>query len=227
VLNELALFAGAGGGILGGLLCGFRTVCAVEIEEYPRAVLLQRQNEGILDPFPIWDDVCTFDGRPWRGHVDVISGGFPCQAWSTAARGRNNGANMWPEMLRIIGEVCPRFVFAENVDEGAILMAQKDLADCGYQTIRCKISAANLGADHHRPRWWLLAHTYNKSKLRGAVNAEMGLLPEFRCGVWKTEPDKPGVANGVAYRVDRFKAIGNGQVPAVAALAWKILNGND
>jgi DNA (cytosine-5)-methyltransferase 1 len=66
-LNELALFAGAGGGILGGHLLGWRTVCAVEYNAYARSVLLARQNDGTLPPFPVWDDVRTFDGRPWRG----------------------------------------------------------------------------------------------------------------------------------------------------------------
>ncbi|MCA9180554.1 MAG: DNA cytosine methyltransferase, partial [Planctomycetales bacterium] len=74
-LNELALFAGAGGGILGGKLLGWRTVCAVEIDAYCRRVLMQRQNDGVLDPFPIWDDVRTFDGHAWRGKVDVVSAG--------------------------------------------------------------------------------------------------------------------------------------------------------
>lgn len=77
--RELHLFAGAGGGVLGGILCGHVPVCAVELEEYPRAVLLQRQRDGILPWFPVWDDARTFDGRPWRGHVDIIAGGFPCQ----------------------------------------------------------------------------------------------------------------------------------------------------
>ena len=70
--RELHLFAGAGGGVLGGILCGHVPVCAVELEEYPRAVLLQRQRDGILPWFPVWDDARTFDGRPWRGHVDII-----------------------------------------------------------------------------------------------------------------------------------------------------------
>lgn len=83
-MNELALFAGAGGGILGGHLLGWRTVCAVEWGKYPASVLLARQNDGILPAFPIWDDVQTFDGRPWRGIVDVVSGGFPCQDISAA-----------------------------------------------------------------------------------------------------------------------------------------------
>ena len=81
-LNELALFAGAGGGILGGKLLGWRTVCAVEWEPYPASVLCARQNDGFLPPFPIWDDIQTFDGKPWRGIVDVVSGrnGEPFEA---------------------------------------------------------------------------------------------------------------------------------------------------
>ena len=86
-LNELALFAGAGGGILGGKLLGWRTVCAVEWEPYPASVLCARQNDGFLPPFPVWDDVQTFDGKPWRGIVDVVSGGFPCQDISAAVGG--------------------------------------------------------------------------------------------------------------------------------------------
>lgn len=85
-MNELALFAGAGGGILAGHMLGWRTVCAVEWNAYAASILCARQNDGFLPPFPIWNDVRTFDGRTWRGVVDVVSGGFPCQAFSTAAR---------------------------------------------------------------------------------------------------------------------------------------------
>ena len=101
-MNELALFAGAGGGILGGKLLGWRTVCAVEWEPYPASVLCARQNDGFLPPFPIWDDVQTFDGKPWRGIVDVISGGFPCQDISAIGGGGGSLAreapcgNTWP-----------------------------------------------------------------------------------------------------------------------------------
>jgi hypothetical protein len=68
-VNELALFAGAGGGILGGKLLGWRTVCAVELASSSRRVLLDRQRDGYLPRFPIWDDIRTFDGKPWRGHA--------------------------------------------------------------------------------------------------------------------------------------------------------------
>src|SRR5687767_2606601 len=113
-MRELALFAGGGGGILGGLLLGWRTVCAVELAPYARSILLARQRDGHLAPFPVWDDVTTFDGRPWRGHVDVVSGGFPCQDISAAGRGAGiTGARsgLWTEFARIIGEVQPRVVF--------------------------------------------------------------------------------------------------------------------
>lgn len=112
-MNELALFAGHGGGILGGLLLGWRTVCAVERDAYAAAVLARRQNDGCLAPFPIWSDVETFDGRPWRGIVDVVSGGFPCQGVSganTSGLGLDDPrSGLWREQARIIGEVRPRF----------------------------------------------------------------------------------------------------------------------
>ena len=222
-MNELALFAGTGGGILGGHLLGWRTVCAVEIEDYPRRVLLQRQADGILPRFPIWDDIHTFDGKIWRGKVEVVSGGFPCQAFSTAAHGHHTAQNLWPEMLRVIGEVCPRFVFAENVSEDAICQAQADLKDSGFQTIRIPLSAENLGADHIRRRWWLFADSDHESKLVCSIYAEMERFK--KCGemLWKSDPRDTRMVNGCSDRMDRFKAIGNGQVPAVAALAWMIL----
>lgn len=116
-MNELALFAGAGGGILGGKLLGWKTVCAVEIEEYPRNVLLARQDDGCLPPFPVWDDIRTFDGKPWSGVVDCISGGFPCQDISVCGKGagiEGERSGLWSEMRRIISEVRPSYVFVEN-----------------------------------------------------------------------------------------------------------------
>jgi DNA (cytosine-5)-methyltransferase 1 len=222
-LNELALFAGAGGGILGGKLLGWRTICAVEIEAYPTSVLIQRQNDGILPPFPIWDDVCTFDGKPWRGLVDVVSGGFPCQPFSTATHGIKTAIDRWPDMRRIINDVTAPFVFAENVSAKAIAKAEQDCQADGYQTATIELSAKDVGADHIRKRYWLLAYSNVCWKLRRRLNAKTPELPHLCNRVWESYSNESRMANGLADRLDRIKAIGNGQVPLVAATAWSIL----
>jgi len=170
-MNELALFAGAGGGILGGRLLGWRTVCAVEKEPYCREVLLRRQRDGVLPLFPIWDDVRTFDGKPWRGLVDVVSAGFPCQPFSCAGRrrGADDDRNLWPETCRVLREVGPCFALLENVPGllatdyfGGIL---GDLAEAGFDACWDVVSAAECGAPHLRKRLWVVAHP-KSSELR-------------------------------------------------------------
>jgi DNA (cytosine-5)-methyltransferase 1 len=171
-LRELALFAGAGGGILGGKLLGWRTVCAVECDAYAASVLVARQNDGILEAFPIWDDVRTFDGRPWRGFVDVVSGGFPCQDISAAGKGEGingNRSGLWKEFARIIGEVRPRYAFIENSPMLALRGGDQvlsDLAALGYDCRWGIISAADAGAPHLRKRIWILASDSKRSELR-------------------------------------------------------------
>ena len=163
-LNELALFAGAGGGILGGKMLGWRTVCAVEWEAYPASVLVARQNDGTLPAFPIWDDVQTFDGRPWRGRVDVVSGGFPCQDISCAGKGagiEGERSSMWTHMARIIGEVRPRYAYVENspmlVGRG-LTTVLSDLAEMGYDAKWGIMGAHHVAAPHKRDRIWIVAN---------------------------------------------------------------------
>ena len=272
-MNELALFAGVGGGILGGKLLGWRTVCAVEWEPYPASILCARQNDGFFPPFPIWDDVQTFDGKPWRGIVDVISGGFPCQDISAAGKGAGidgERSGMWREMARIICEVRPRFVFVENspmlVSRG-LGTVLGDLATMGFNAKWGVLGAADIGANHQRDRIWIVAkylplppppsnlayanstheqrnkrakrtqaqHTnINGPSKLGNANSVRKLQPQrskqdkrrWACDSswWEVEPDVGRVADGVAARVDRLKAIGNGQVPLCAATAWKLLS---
>jgi DNA (cytosine-5)-methyltransferase 1 len=223
-VHELALFAGAGGGILGGKLLGWRTVCAVEWEPYPASVLCARQNDKILETFPIWDDVQTFDGKPWRGIVDVVSGGFPCQAYSTAASGRNTADDLWPEMRRIVADVAPTYVFAENVSRVAIDQAANDCESMGYKTRAISLSAKDLGADHIRERFWLLAYSDYDSELLRSVNAETRWVQKLGYSIWEGNARSTRVSDGMASRMDRIKATGNGQIPIVAATAWRILS---
>ena len=223
MLNELALFAGAGGGLLASDMLKWRTMCAVELDWYCRCVLTQRQNDRILRPFPIWDDICTFDGRPWRGIIDVVSGGFPCQAYSKAAAGKNTADDLWPEMRRIVADVAPRYVFAENVSRVAINRAADELESMGYKTKAISLSAKDLGADHIRERFWLLAYSDNDGELLQPVNAKARWMQKLAHGVWEGDARSARILDGMAYRMDRIKATGNGQVPVVAATAWNIL----
>ena len=240
-MNELDLFAGAGGGILGGKLLGWRTVCAVEFDPYAASVLLARQNDGLLPPFPIWDDVRTFDGRHWRGVVDVVSGGFPCQDISAAGKGAGitgERSGLWVEMARIIGEVRPRFAFVENSPMLTIRglgVVLGDLAALGYDARWGVLGAADVGAPHPRERIWIVAHA--KGTSMSAMQAkDSAILQEWRkrelgrtncstdgCYKWVPEPILARVVDGMAARVERTKAIGNGQVPQCAAEAWRIL----
>ena len=229
-MRELALFAGAGGGILGGKLLGWRTVCAVECDPYAASVLVARQNDGTLDPFPVWDDVRTFDGRPWRGIVDVVSGGFPCQDISAAGKGAGidgERSGLWSEMARVVGEVRPRFVFVENspaIVRRGLGRVLGDLTSMGYDSRWCCLSAAEVGAPHRRDRFWLVAtdtsrerHSSQKDEIRSRrIGSEL-------CNWWSSEPGLGRVAHGVAHRMDRLRCLGNGQVPAVAARAWELL----
>jgi DNA (cytosine-5)-methyltransferase 1 len=267
-LNELALFSGAGGGILGGHLLGWRTVCAVEWEQYPASVLCARQNDGLLPPFPIWDDVQTFDGKPWRGIVDVVSGGFPCQDISAAGKGAGidgERSGMWGEMARIIHEVRPKFVFVENspmLTSRGLGRVLGDLASMGFDAKWGVLGAADIGANHKRDRIWIVAYTNSigrrwrdelKQSKRNTPRKSTSISSEIvpremayanstygkrnQCtersiekrtfygesSWWSVEPNVGRVADGVAARVDRLKAIGNGQVPLCAATAWRIL----
>ncbi len=239
ILNELALFAGAGGGILGGYLLGWKTICAVEIDAYCAGILVQRQNDGILPPFPIWDDVRTFSGNPWRGIVDVVSGGFPCQDISAAGKGAGidgERSGLWREMARIIGEVRPRFAFVENssmLTSRGLRCVLGDLAEMGYNARWGIVSAAYAGCVHNRERCWILAYT-NKSRCKTiqisaqklckkSFNSESSRIRE---SFLSDENFSINIRNDdeMAKWMDRFEAVGNGQVPAVAQLAWEILS---
>ena len=299
-LSVLSLFTGAGGGELATQhLLGFRTVCYVEIDPYCQAVIKARIRDGLLHDAPIWDDVRTFDGRHWRGKVDIVTGGFPCQDISVAGKGagiEGDESGLWRDMCRIIGEVEPLGAFVENspaLTFRGIDRILGDLAEVGFDAQWGCLAAedaiwafGNPFAYHDRERIWLLANSQLRwvSQRRGIENSvatvrhgnraedlsESGCeqsqscisangnseqrrarrsrrsvgtskriplserssfslpIDGWNCDWWKegtTEPILLGMANGLAYRVDRIRAIGNGQVPIVAATAWRLLSG--
>lgn len=228
-LRELALFAGAGGGILGGKLLGWQTICAVEFDPYAASVLAARQNDGILKAFPIWDNVCTFDGKPWRGRIDVVSGGFPCQDISSAGAGagiEGVKSSLWKEMRRIISEVRPSFAYMENspmLVKRGLAVVISDLAEMGYDAEWGCLSAGEMGANHARERIWILATDSNLSQcerggLSSRVHKEYTNPGDSRW--WQDTPELRRVDDVLAQRLDRLKCVGNGQFPLVAATAF-------
>ncbi len=381
-MNELSLFTGAGGGVLGSILLGWRVIGYVEKDDYCQKVIAQRIKDGFLDDAPIFGDIRTFISEgyaaSYTGVVDVLTAGFPCQPFSVAGqrKGADDERNLWPDTIRAIRIVRPRYVLLENVP-GLLAANRKtlytgllrdgpsagvgqwhdianletvqitlpayvgrvfgDLAESGYSLPWKGISAAELGAPHRRDRLWIVADassqrrqqerggplgdesldegwpTVSDNEPQGSsqdvadttgeggwglhlrpgrsleapieppgcsedlADAEMwgrdagttqeprehqgrgsqksprgcggsGEIPhtpgpglEERDGVqpgrpgaysateayqwWAVEPDVGRVADGVASRVDRLKALGNGQVPSVVRAAWRVLKG--
>lgn len=240
-MNELALFAGAGGGILGGYLLGWTTVCAVERDAYAAQVLAQRQNDGILKPFPVWSDVTTFDGKPWRGIVDVISGGFPCQDISIVGKGagiEGERSGLWSEFARIIGEIRPSYVYIENSPMRTVRGLDSvvcELTKMGYDAEWGCVSASDCGACHSRERIWIVAHADSIRLQGGAIsggggksrawpNEQLPRLLSANTWLGKAKAGEYGSSDGLANWVDRTKAIGNGQFPLVAKAAFNILS---
>jgi site-specific DNA-cytosine methylase len=164
-INGLALCAGVGGLELGLQIAlgeKYRTVCFVEGEAYPAAGLVQRMEEGLMDKAPIWNNVRTFDGKPWRGKVHLLAGGYPCQPFSIAGKKQReeDPRHLWPDFLRIIREVEPQVVFVENVVHHLRLgfrEVRRSLQALGYRVEAGIFSASEIGGTHSRERLFGLA----------------------------------------------------------------------
>jgi DNA (cytosine-5)-methyltransferase 1 len=163
-LFGLSLCSGAGGLDLGLAIAipGYRAVGHVERETFAAATLVARMEDAALDHAPVWDDVASFDGRPWRGAVDIVTAGYPCQPFSVAGkrRGADDPRHLWPHIARIIGEVEPPFVFLENVAHHLRLgfpEVASGLVGMGYRLAAGLFTAAEVGAPHKRERLFILA----------------------------------------------------------------------
>ena len=253
-MNGLAVCAGVGGIELGlrlALGAAYRTVGYIEREAYVVGVLAARMEDGTLDAAPVWDDLESFDGRRWRGRVDLVSGGIPCQPFSCAGKRRGVADDrwLWPAFWRCVREVGAQWLFLENVPgivHNALPLILGDLAEGGWSAEWDVFSAAGVGANHLRKRLFLLA-TNAEQRINGvlppvladaarggavrrngsqtdvAADARRGRGPQaVQC--WAAEPGMGRVADGVAFRVDRLRACGNGVVPLVAAVAWRVLS---
>ncbi len=294
-MNELSLFTGAVGGLLGTHLLGWTPIGYVEYDDYCQRLIAARIADGILREAPIFGDIRAFISEgyadAYSGLVDVVTAGFPCQPFSVAGqrKGADDDRNMWPQTIDVIRRVRPRVAYLENVPG---LLAHPyarrifgDLAESGYDCRWRRLSAAETGAPHRRDRWWCVAyassdelwiepkperrrdstaepkHDGSEGSVANTAQIQQGRKEQWTkrqrigsgsesvsnassqglegqqlqgrtgkahaaaCGSrwWEFEPDVGRVAHGVASRVDRLRALGNGQVPAVVRAAWNLL----
>jgi DNA (cytosine-5)-methyltransferase 1 len=245
-MTELSLFTGAGGGILGSKLLGWTTIGYVEWNDYCQRVLRQRIEDGLIDNAPIFGDIRAFNSEGYaeryRGMVDVISAGFPCQPHSICGK-RLGGAderNMWPETITTIRTVQPRIAWLENVTglltSGYFGTVIGDLSTSGYMGRYVSLGGGIVGSLCEGERLWIIAVKANGSKLQSLdFSKSFRAYPEesFRrkysramCAMLSQDDysrikrDRDAVARGM----ERLKAIGNGQDPFLVRAAWQILS---
>ena len=164
-MKTMHLFAGIGGGLLADLILGHDPIIAVEWDGYACSVLRERAKEGWFPNLSVWEgDVRLFNPSEYTGKVDCIHAGFPCQDISVAGKqagvGEGTRSGLYREVLRIAGIVRPRYLFLENVaaiTSKGLDQVLKDLAEMGYDTRWCCLRASDVGAPHHRDRWWCRA----------------------------------------------------------------------
>lgn len=258
-LRHLDVCAGVGGFSLGLRLAlgdDVRTVGYVERSGFAVAVLLARMEDETLERAPVWcAPLDELDGRELRGQVDILTAGYPCQPYSAAGqqRGDADPRAIWPQIARLIAQAAPPLVLLENVSRRALRGPWRDLLRMGYTLPHpVVVSAAELGAGHHRRRWLVLAYRDVEDDARapvgpngpngpqpgaaardrdhegqpqpdGCVGAQRGRYLD--AAWWAAEPSVARVVSRVPHRVDRERVLGNAVVPAVVARAWLELTG--
>ncbi|MCK5603950.1 DNA cytosine methyltransferase [Candidatus Pacearchaeota archaeon] len=169
LLGVLSLCTGYGGLELGieRVLGEVRVLAHVEIEAFAIANLVNKMETGRMVPAPIWTDLKTIPLEPFRGKVDILTGGYPCQPFSAVGKrkGENDPRHLWPYIRRIIRGCNPTWCFFENV-EGHVTLGLSsvisDLEEMGYTTTWGIFSAEEVGAPHQRKRVFILAHCISK-----------------------------------------------------------------
>lgn len=284
-ITGLALCAGVGGLELGLTIAEprYRTVGYVERDAFAAATLVARMGDEALDRAPVWSDLATFDGRPWRGKVDILTAGYPCQPFTFSGRrkGAEDPRHLWPHVRRIAQEIRPRAIFCENVEGHLSLgfpVVAGDIRAMGYELRAGLFSAAETGAGHIRRRLFILAYAPGVGLWQPGGNRDrrarvplparpqpgqpgragehgrnldtaMALgegcgLPGGAGGELPFSPPGPGefegweqvlarrtdlqpclqrLDDGMAYRMERSRAGGNGVHPLAAAFAWTTL----
>lgn len=180
MLNGIDLFSGYAG-ITVALSEYVQPIIYCEKEEYAKGILVSRMEDETIPFAPIWNDVTTLDGKQFKGLVDIVYGGFPCQDISVAGKGAGldgKRSGLFYEVVRICKEASPQFIFLENVPairtRGSIEV-QEAMAIIGYDCRWCTLSASEVGANHKRERWFLLAYAnHDRQRITNEPICELG-----------------------------------------------------
>jgi len=207
-LNGLDLFSGIGGNSL-GLRDYVKTIAYCEADRHAQSVLLSRMHDGQLEPAPIWDDVTTLRAEHFDVRIDIIIAGFPCQDISVAGHGvglAGKRSGLFFEIMRLAEEIKPTFIFLENVPAirtRGLDTVIRTISGLGYDCRWGMLSAADVGANHIRERWFLLANASGERRQQITCRTH-GY--EGENGWWTTvQADKPK-CNGKGYQ---FRTMAN------------------
>lgn len=201
-VTHIGLCAGYGGIELGlkRVIPNLRSVALCEIEAFAIANLVSKMEAGCMDPAPIWPDLKTFPWAAFRDRVDILTGGYPCQPFSSAGKraGKEDPRHLWPWIADGIRLLRPRCCFFENV-EGHISLGLsdviEDLAGMGYRTTWGIFSASECGAPHQRKRVFILAISSSlggAAGLSGPFPRHEGQSGESDDGGNQAWPSRPG-----------------------------------
>jgi DNA (cytosine-5)-methyltransferase 1 len=222
-VTHVSLCAGYGGIDLGlkRAIPGLRTIAFSEIEAFACANLVAKMEAGCLDAAPIWTDVKTFPWEEFRGKVDILSGGYPCQPFSAAGKrlGKDDPRHLWPWIADGIRVCRPAVCFFENV-EGHISLGLREvigeLEEIGYRATWGVFSAAEVGAPHQRKRVFILAYDqsvriqgHGAGWLEESCPHDQEGLPVRYCE-WPSRPGQPQFP----WEPPRVVAYGNGGEPS-------------
>jgi len=240
-MKVLDLFSGIGGFSLGLERAGMETIAFCEFDKHAQKILKKHWPE-----ITIHEDIKKLDARQYRGSVDIVCGGFPCQDLSCAGKQAGfdgDRSSLYRQMLRIIGECLPRYTIFENVsglltgDQGRwFARFLYDLAEIGLDAEWHCIPASALGANHHRDRVWIITYPkrsdaqklglFSTSLHKEIEKASNGFMHVFNNSLWREDQRKIcGADDGVSRRMDRHRLarLGNAVVPQIPELIGRAI----
>lgn len=194
MIKHASLFNGIGGFQLAAEWMGWQNTLSCEIDEFCNRITKYYWPNCIQH-----EDIKTTDFTIYRGTIDILTGGFPCQPYSTAGKrkGTEDARHLWPQMLRAITEIKPPWVVGENVGgliswNGGMVFEQihLDLEAAGYQVFAFILPACGKNAPHKRDRIWFIAHSTGANNSKHAPESIKRQTQELRKGIGRIDDER-------------------------------------